>query len=385
MRDENTAPHPTTNKTLHHRNKSTPALSTVLGNVALKNGNAPKRSAFGDVSNVVNPVRSGKDDSAIAPKEASDKPAISIQEKQPAALSRPAQRPASIANIKGLLNNVTNSNKSVNASDSRKGPLKRSNTVFKDPLPSVVEVPKPRAVGPIAIESIVARSLPPIPAVNATKPDQEVKSVEIETAKEQVNFSAPTGPSDSEALRSDGVYIDGTGEVKDYNTYEDEQSLKENINPSKVIDTEEHSVGGTIPKPVTKAPNEGVKVSHMQPEHVAIPSEPEEYWDDEDEDHYEEEDYVTAPSHRYRSDNTTGGHTTLLFPKFNQKAKRELAVAKQIVDSSRTMEDYEDELWDTSMVAEYGDEIFQYMRDLEVRFHSLPQEVMDLDADITVD
>src|SRR5690606_3838100 len=159
-----------------------------------------------------------------------------------------------------------------------------------------------------------------------------------------------------DALRSDGIYIDDQQEVKD----------KENIKPSNVTTTtvEEHSVQRTTSNPVVNVSHEE-KTSHMNPDHVAIPSEPEENWDDEDEDNYEEDDYVTAPSHRFRGDNTTaghttGGHTTVLFPKVTQKTRRELAVAKQIVNSTRTVEDWQDELWDTSMVAEYGDEIFQY-------------------------
>ncbi|KAK2759138.1 hypothetical protein FQN54_003237 [Arachnomyces sp. PD_36] len=361
VRDENIPIHAAPNKTLHHRNKSTPALSNVLGNVALKNTtNNNKRTAFGDVSNVVNPVRASRDDSAIA-KDTSNKPAISVaQEKQLAALSRPAQRPASIANLKGLLNNVTNSNKpssdksSINGADSRKGLVKRSNTVFKDPaLPSVVEATKPAKT----VESnVVARSLPSVPVANVTSkhPVHDVKHIE------HVNFSAPADVVDTrEALRSDGTYINDNGEVK-YSKYEEANIRKEVIKSSTITsDTKEHSV--EMAKPAIN------EASNLKSDHLAIPSEPEEYWDDEEEDNYEEDDYVTAPSHRYRGDNTTGGQTTVLFPRFNQKAKRELAVAKQIIDASRDQEDIADELWDTTMVAEYGDEIFQYMKDLEIK------------------
>ena len=64
-----------------------------------------------------------------------------------------------------------------------------------------------------------------------------------------------------------------------------------------------------------------------------------------------------------------GGATTVLFPKYNHQVKRELALAKQVVESTRTLEDIEDEYWDTSMVAEYSDEIFEFMKEQEV---SLP-------------
>ena len=47
--------------------------------------------------------------------------------------------------------------------------------------------------------------------------------------------------------------------------------------------------------------------------------------------------------------------------------KRELEAAKIFVEANRSDEDVEDEQWDTSMVAEYGDEIFEYMHSLEER------------------
>lgn len=59
--------------------------------------------------------------------------------------------------------------------------------------------------------------------------------------------------------------------------------------------------------------------------------------------------------------------TTVLNPAENKKALAEIAIAKKHVSGTRTAEDIEDEQWDTSMVAEYGDEIFDYMRDLETR------------------
>jgi len=51
----------------------------------------------------------------------------------------------------------------------------------------------------------------------------------------------------------------------------------------------------------------------------------------------------------------------------------ELANAKAFVEATRTPEDVEDEEYDTSMVAEYGDEIFAYMKDLEVRMAPNPR------------
>ena len=96
--------------------------------------------------------------------------------------------------------------------------------------------------------------------------------------------------------------------------------------------------------------------------------ETEQYWEEEDEDEaYDEEGYVTARSYRSRSENTTGGATVVLFPQYNQKIRQEISTAQSLVEATRSADDIEDESFDTSMVAEYGDEIFQYMRDLEIK------------------
>jgi G2/mitotic-specific cyclin 3/4 len=94
----------------------------------------------------------------------------------------------------------------------------------------------------------------------------------------------------------------------------------------------------------------------------------EEYWDeDEDQEYYDADGYTTARSLRSRSDNTTGGVTLILAPRITAKTQRELEAAKQFVELNRSAEDVEDEQWDTSMVAEYGEEIFEYMHSLEER------------------
>ncbi|KAF3047091.1 hypothetical protein E8E12_011142 [Didymella heteroderae] len=92
----------------------------------------------------------------------------------------------------------------------------------------------------------------------------------------------------------------------------------------------------------------------------------EDYWDEDDEEEYYDADgYTTARSLRSRGDNTTGGVTLILAPRITAKTQRELESARQFVESTRSEEDVEDEQWDTSMVAEYGDEIFEYMHSLE--------------------
>lgn len=98
---------------------------------------------------------------------------------------------------------------------------------------------------------------------------------------------------------------------------------------------------------------------------ASIP-EPEEYWDEDDEEElYDEQGYTTAHSFKSYGDNTTGV-ATLAAPKRTSDVLQELDHASRFVRKHRPQEDIEEEEWDVSMVAEYGEEIFEYMRELEV-------------------
>lgn len=76
-----------------------------------------------------------------------------------------------------------------------------------------------------------------------------------------------------------------------------------------------------------------------------------------------EEDYTTARTWGLTADATL---TTLFDPKYNNKIYEEIALAKTFVDQTRTVRDIEEDFLDTSMVAEYHDEIFDYYRELEL-------------------
>ena len=78
-----------------------------------------------------------------------------------------------------------------------------------------------------------------------------------------------------------------------------------------------------------------------------------EYDEEDDEEFYEGSQTVTRGG---VTDNTTGGATVVLCPKHSSRTLREIEEAKVFVESNRTTEDIEDDQWDTSMVAEYGDE-----------------------------
>lgn len=96
---------------------------------------------------------------------------------------------------------------------------------------------------------------------------------------------------------------------------------------------------------------EEVKEKTSVKELVLAVSEPEE-WDED------ETEYAVAPT-----DATT---TTDLFPRMNSVTQGQMFQAKRIVESDQTDEDREEDLLDTTMVAEYNDEIFLHLRKKEV-------------------
>lgn len=390
-------------KTLHSRNKSSPALSTMANAGGLKA--AVKRSAFGEISNTVNVNRPSRDDSLIPAKggyEVNENSIMLQQDKKATALSRPAQRPMSVAGIKGLLSNVTNSNtigvskavltdaqQAIQPANTRKVLSKRNTTIFKDisaiqsgkdasdlykPLPTKAPI------APIAAVHRDLNSRQQVPTEVSEEPQfklRRTQSSHVVKAEPPTEIapllSAPVALEENTSFRSDGVYIDDNGNVQ-ICEYTDETDRVE------IIPTHsENDNGVPLPKETKVATQNAYvdralekQIETIEPEAArkhALPSvsEPEEYWDDEEEEeHYDDEGYVTARSCKSKSDNTTGGATTVLFPKVNVKVKKELAAAKILIESTRTQEEIEDEAWDTSMVAEYGDEIFQYMKDLEV-------------------
>ena len=96
------------------------------------------------------------------------------------------------------------------------------------------------------------------------------------------------------------------------------------------------------------------------------PEESPELSDYDDEACGDDQGYMTAHSYRSHGDNTTTAFPAMFPPKLSRRGQAELDAAKQYVDAHRTKEEEDEECWDVSMVAEYGDDIFAYCRDLEV-------------------
>ncbi|KAL8671905.1 MAG: hypothetical protein Q9168_003616 [Polycauliona sp. 1 TL-2023] len=403
--DENVLPAHGAQKTIHQRNKSSPALSTLAQAGGLKA--AAKRTAFGDLGNAANVSRPSKDDMAIPLKgfpTVLEKPVVSLaQDKKPAALLRPAQRPLSVSGLKSLLHNVSGANSQaaikqpLEAANTKRLATKKSTTVFKDTTishPEQSSVPAtenrlPTAPPPPAHHQLPSIQHRPLEQLLEEQPAsgslQSVVPEILETARSVEEPSRALPSSEAAApLRSDGIYIDDHGEVRQYIFQDDAEAIED----QRALALEKRLVPAETSKQQSpKMPEQFLDAQQDQPlpeevleTKLAPASEPEEYWDDE-EGNYEEEGYVTARSFKSRGENTTNGGTTVLFPKINQRTKREFAAAKQLIESTRTVEEIDDETWDTSMVAEYGEEIFGYMRDLEIKM--LPNaHYMDNQAEI---
>ena len=312
---------------------------------------AAKRTAFGDVSNTRN-LQSIQDDSALPKQKTFDfvKPQVPIE--KPATLLRPAQRPLNPVASKANLHAPSAAPVDVvpvplarsSIADLRQAPLpfnkqpvaKRAPAIYKD---VEVEVVKD--------EYYSAR---PVTAPAPKTFDSQAHDIVKEILEKDARETAPVVESYSsleEASRTtsyEEYYFDAVDNM-DQNEIE---IVKKEVAPV--------SLAGEAASAVN-----AISRALSQPPVQSDPAEPQ----------YEEpesdEDFATAYSFRSRGgDNTTGGATMIMAPHVTNRARQELAEAKLIVDGSRTQEEIEDEAWDTSMVAEYGDEIFSYMRELEV-------------------
>ena len=393
---------------------------------------AAKRTAFGDVSNTANFLRPSKDDLVIGNKvqrESTEKLAPLHQEKKATALSKPAQRPLTVAGLKGLLTSTIHISAPAavpvpapapvpaqlpeqikqplaeilqpalpvcQAANTRKILSKRSTAVFKDQVTATDEklvLDTRKSQHSIIPQAPVHSNLLPHssqqPHVEEPVPPLRTATckatVRLEPKHEAVALPVlPQSDTEPAILRSDGVYIDDNGHLQLYQFEEDHEDLQEahqKLNEGVAVPTRIESKSNFQSPEKLKEEYVPQQRPLQDRNHDATTvSEPEEYWDD-DEDNYEEDGYVTARSYRSRGENTTSGATTVLFPKMNIKTKKELAAAKALMEATKAANEADDETWDTTMVAEYGDEIFQYMRELEIKM--LPNaHYMDNQAEI---
>jgi hypothetical protein len=405
-------------KTLqHNRTKSTPALSSLLKQPVktglsnnISNGNGRQRTAFADVSNTLRSTTStlnlknddfllkdgfvpmSKQASTLQPLKEVPDTNVSQANKQPALL-RPAQRPLSVVLPKqsstALQNNITAaalpksilSDHEYRHSDPEQmlRQLNRKRTTVFREQPAAVEqevvslvkeaVRPSVSTAPVhqVLEAPREKKLPPVPepVLPAFQPLAEERDAYEQEVKD---FSRDLIQSIEQTFAKAEEPVEFREEEVDF-----VQPLP--VIPSRTSSQETIPLAEPAPRPTEEEIYQLALETQLPPIDAGIKlptsagADYPEYFEEDEDEYYDAEGYTTARSIRSRGDNTTGGLTTFLEPRVTQRVLKELEQAQEWVAANRTEDDVEDEAWDTSMVAEYGDDIFEYMRKLEVRYH----------------
>ncbi|KAJ6438611.1 G2/mitotic-specific cyclin cdc13 [Purpureocillium lavendulum] len=377
---------------VHHRHKSTGNLTSAPAATTAGFRGPAKRAAFGDVTNLTKNTASIRDEAKVskgpsvvlAPRHAQpvgvvNKENIPYNSKD--ALSRPAQRNAALAS------------KPKPSTEARPPePAKRLVTsaaaleIGDYPEQGALVVPQQRSSAEVdkAIDPLISQSLhdglPLQPRHHKSQPQLKPQQPTLRRTQSK------------QLERIDVAAVDRAA-----NGSIDEAGLLPRLNdrPS-AYPALPYGAGNYDPLPEPNH-NEAYADLHVrlpeiseEPYHSAVSyregqtpglSEPEE-WDEEDDEDYDDQDQAYTTAHSFRSrDLTTGGVTTLLAPRVTSRVQRELEEARMEVQRTRLAEDIEDEMWDISMVAEYGEEIFEYFRELEVKLLPNPH-YMEIQTEI---
>ncbi|RMZ00430.1 hypothetical protein D0860_07990 [Hortaea werneckii] len=362
VHDENAQPPPVTGnvppgKTLHHRTKSTPAFSTLLQAGAVR---AASKKVLGEANANLKIVR---DDSEIG--KASPAKGAAAQEpvKPQPTFARPAPRPLAPKNP-STQNMPTNTT------------AKAANSTAAAAAKAAIAAPEPvKKVAPKKSTKVLREVQP--------GRDAENQKPVTTTVPVHQPIAAPK-PAAAVADKPTPQYVRETRRMQSI-PLRDEHVARPQPNPAPI----NHSIPpGFVSEQDYVNFLAAQNASHIPP-HAAYGAYPvgaqygysyqppvEHFYDAvEGEEYYYEDSchsYVTPESFNMVSE-PTGGVTEVLEPKVTDKTLKELEAARCFVEATRTPEDIEDEEWDMSMVAQYGDEIFSYMRNLEKRMAPNPR------------
>jgi G2/mitotic-specific cyclin 3/4 len=398
IRDENMPPPNAAGpaKTLHQRGKSTSALSTLL-----KNGikaNPQRRTAFADVSNTTRQTNvPAKDDMILTEKGAFDafqpfkstlqplKETQNILQPQPkpTALLRPAQRPLSAIIHKSLpavpVNTIASAvpkhivtEPSCDVANIKKVLSKRATTVFKETAAFSDVNTAVQSTSASISEAVAPVLQAQEPALENLVPTIDEPEFVLGASLGLLDVSLDPVPQDfaDDFIQSIEKTLASSEKLQAFESHVQLPPLSRTSSSDTVEQVQPRAIDEVYVSALeVQGSHLDVAIEPPIP-HQAIPD-VQEYWEEDDEEeYYDAEGFTTARSFRSRGDNTTGGLTMLLEPRVTARSIKELEAAEAFVVANRSEEDVEDEAWDTSMVAEYGDEIFAYMRDLEVRMQS---------------
>lgn len=367
-------------KQIHHKHKSTGNLlqqqnQPVNGSLQV----AAKRAAFGDRSNTARGVLS-RDDSSISTKAKGTMAVV-----PPSKLVAPATGKENdgirvvgkdAAKKETAVVPVVRRNSHLNL------PSKKATHLPGQPKRTTVYADLPRPDDAIEnassnLESLRGLVIPssPEPAAIPTPEDEKPHH-----CHEKSQNNLPLGITHSDDGVAEPPYLDAVEEL-----------------PVEVINYPvlEAKPLSLIPLSYLPDPEPAVKVSAKTVDFTAldllshIPDEDPAYSSEPDEDLYDDQGYTTAHSVRDQDEPTAlNDHTdptrssstatlTVMFPpKLGKKGLAELEAAKGFVEAKRAYEDFDEDLWDISMVAEYSTEIFEYMRKMEVSQDFIPNSLL---------
>ncbi|EAQ90740.1 hypothetical protein CHGG_02675 [Chaetomium globosum CBS 148.51] len=381
--NENTVP---SKQSVHHHSKSVGNLKAMASTGAL---NAPpKRTAFGDVSNTAR-IRVGDPIGKAANKEP----------------SKTRAKPATKAvNARGTrLGDKENTKGGIKEGRARTAVAPKGtghSSKFQQSAPPQAANPGPRVGLPVQQHAGASLAQPALrtgaskKAVSIFKdPREEIANIRPEVASliddiadlvkkpakdPRQHKSQPSLRIEHQSNRQHAKFLAQPDNVTDV---EEEDDIDDNVTEAAYEDAVEQmpqGAGNGVRSALAAMEQANCRTLYRDEQDAvaqskALPDLPlaadlEEYWDDEEEQElYDEQGYTTAHSYRSHGDNTTSGTTTLLAPHATASDEEEFDMAKAYVVDHQTEEEIEEEAWDVSMVAEYGDEIFTYMRDLEAR------------------
>jgi G2/mitotic-specific cyclin 3/4 len=396
-------------KTLHQRNKSTPALNSFASAKAISL-NPLRRAAFADISNTRNPTV--KDDGTskaknialelkhFGPTQNDSAPAkplqtVDVNPLQPKNLMRPLQRPQNAGIHKALpaapvtskpqpngLSATTFSDISslVDYAPIRKTIIKRHTTIFRETSVGSTAAPSVEAPVSVASEPFPSNTFTSLPEISQASSVAVVEPIQaipvVEDVKEPV--SSIVKPS-LNSIAPSNLTLPSSNPIQ--------APISTEVAPIIVADTSVPEISAAreylgyvndepqalepelyLPALETQLPLLETTLLDEKVIQPQVITDLEEYWEEEiEEEFFDAEGCVTARSLRSMGgENTTSGMSTVIMPRVTSRVERELLAAKQWVEETGFAEITDDEAWDTTMVTEYGDEIFIYMRELEV-------------------
>ncbi|KAL7797527.1 cyclin-like protein [Trichoderma ceciliae] len=381
---------------VHQRHKSMGNVSSAPSVPAAGFKGPAKRAAFGDVTNV-SKVLGGRGEEAKGVKKAvmvstNHAPASFLNKENAAkaskdSLSRPAQRPAALA-----------SNKSkATMTQARVEPLQRKPASITATQESAyklgVDIPQQQhnntksnvvtqkknsySQAALEVHSLQPRHHKSQPQLKQQQPTLRRTQSKVEKV-ERVPNRARLASTDVEPLAMPALIEDF---LTGHDSYLDPLSF-----PSKEVSRADVNHDENYVEVLSKLPNISeeptIDVETYKEGLTLALSEAEEYWDEDDDEEYDDHDqaYTTAHSTRSR-DMMLGNATTILAPRVSTPLRRELEEARIEVEQTMTPEEIDEEMWDVSMVAEYGEEIFEYLRELEIKMLPNPH-YMEMQTEI---